>query len=160
MLHEPMASSEAVVIALKGPFAYGYLKGETGHHRFRRDREGSVARVRVAPLSERAAPVELGEQRPLKAIGQLAGKIRSRIAVPGTGLVLQNGRSLAANRELAFDIGPSWPHEPMATTPMVRRYDFTPFLLRDYLTGSDFTRSDILEPKLFHELLCARVDKS
>jgi ATP-dependent Clp protease ATP-binding subunit ClpC len=160
MLHEPTASSEAIVIALKGPFAYGYLKGETGHHRFRRDRDGSVARVRVAPLSERAAPVELGEQRPLKAIGQLAGKIRSRIAVLGTNLVLQNSRSLAANRELAFDIGPSWPREPMATTPMVRRYDFAPFLLRDYLTGSDFTRSDILEPRLFHELLCARVDKS
>src|SRR5262249_42548221 len=48
ILHEPMASSEAIVIALKGPFAYGYLKGETGHHRFRRDRDGSVARVRVA----------------------------------------------------------------------------------------------------------------
>jgi ATP-dependent Clp protease ATP-binding subunit ClpC len=160
ILHEPMASAEAVVIALKGPFAYGYLKGETGHHRFRRDRDGTVARVRVAPLSEPAAPVELGEQRPLKAIGQLAGKIRSRIEVSGTSLVLQNGRTLAANRELAFDIGPSWPSEPVTATPMVRRYDFAPFLLRDYLTRSDFTRSDILEPRLFHGLLCARVDKS
>jgi ATP-dependent Clp protease ATP-binding subunit ClpC len=160
VLHEPMASGEAIVIALKGPFAYGYLKGETGHHRFRRDREGAVARVRVAPLSERASPVALGEQRPLKAIGQLAGKIRSRIEVLGTNLVLQNGRTLAANRELALDVGPSWPREPMTTTPMVRRYDFAPFLLRDYLTRSDFTRSDILEPKLFHGLLCARIDKS
>jgi ATP-dependent Clp protease ATP-binding subunit ClpC len=160
VLHEPMASSEPIVIMLKGPFAYGYLKGETGHHRFRRDREGSVARVRVAALSERTSPVALGEQRPLKAIGQLAGKIRSRIAIQGTNLVLQNSRTLAENRELALDVGPSWPREPMTTTPMVRRYDFAPFLLRDYLTKSDFTRSDILEPRLFHGLLCARVDKS
>jgi ATP-dependent Clp protease ATP-binding subunit ClpA len=160
VLHEPMAAGETIAVALKGPFAYGYLKGETGHHRFRRDRDGSVARVRVAPLSEPASPVALGEQRPLKAIGQLAGKIRSRIEVLGTSLVLQNGRPLAANRELAFDVGPSWPQEPMTATPMVRRYDFAPFLLRDYLTRSDFTRSDILEPRLFHGLLCARVDKS
>jgi ATP-dependent Clp protease ATP-binding subunit ClpA len=160
MLHEPMASSEAIVIMVKGPFAHGYLKGETGHHRFRRDRDGTVARVRVAPLSERASPVEFGEQRPLKAIGQLAGKIRSRIAVSGTSLVMQNGRTLAENRELALDVGPSWPREPMASTPMVRRYDIAPFLLRDYLTKSDFTRSDILEPRLFHGLLSARVDKS
>ena len=41
---------------------------------------------------------------------------------------------------------------------MVRRYDLNPFKVRDYLTHSDFARADILEPKPFHELLCARVD--
>ena len=32
------------------------------------------------------------------------------------------------------------------------------FLVRDYLTGADFTRKDILSPRPFHDLLCARVD--
>jgi ATP-dependent Clp protease ATP-binding subunit ClpC len=160
MLHEPLASSEVIAVAFKGHFAHGYLRGETGYHRFRRARESSVARVRVAPLSEGTMPVVLGEQRPLKAVGQLAGKIRSRIEVLGTNLVLQNSRTLAENRELALDVGPSWPREPLPTMPTVRRYDLGPFLLRDYLTKSSFTRSDILGPKLFHELLCARVDRS
>jgi hypothetical protein len=30
----------------------------------------------------------------------------------------------------------------------------------DYLTKSDFTRKEILGPKSFHDLLCARVDAS
>jgi hypothetical protein len=115
--------------------------------------------VMVAPWSDAASPVALGEQRPLKAVGQLAGKIRSRIAVAGTNLVLQNSRSLAENRELALDVGPSWPRTRMPTIPTVRRYDLAPFLVRDYLTESDFGRSDILGPKMFHELLCARIDK-
>jgi MoxR-like ATPase len=159
MLHEPMASSDVIAVAFKGHFAHGYLKGETGHHRLRRERQSSAARVMVAPWSDAASPVALGEQRPLKAVGQLAGKIRSRIAVVGTNLVLQNSRTLAENRELALDVGPSWPRTRMPTIPTVRRYDLAPFLVRDYLTKSDFRRSDILGPKMFDELLCARVDK-
>jgi ATP-dependent Clp protease ATP-binding subunit ClpC len=159
MLHEPMASTEVIAVAFKGHFAHGYLRGETGHHRFRRERQSSAARVMVAPWSEPASSVALGEQRPLKAVGQLAGKIRSRIAVDGTNLVLQNSRTLAENRELALDVGPSWPRTRRPTIPTVRRYDLAPFLVRDYRTKSDFTRSDILGPKTFHELLCARVDK-
>jgi ATP-dependent Clp protease ATP-binding subunit ClpC len=160
LLREPMASNEAIAVLVKGSFAHGYLKGETGHHRLRRARESSVARVRVAPLSDRAAAVEFGEQRPLKAVGQLAGKIRSRVAVLGTSLVLQNSRTLAENRELALDVGPSWPREQIPTMPTVRRYDLSPFLVRDYLTKTDFTRGEILGPKLFHHLLCARIDQS
>jgi hypothetical protein len=160
ILHEPMTSGEVIAVAFRGHFAHGYLKGEAGYHRLRRGRESSVARVRVAPLSDGTLPVALGEQRPLKAVGQLAGKIRSRIEVIGTNLVLQNSRTLAENRELALDVGPNWPREPLPTMPTVRRYDLAPFLLRDYLTKSSFTRSDILGPKQFHELLCARVDRS
>jgi ATP-dependent Clp protease ATP-binding subunit ClpC len=159
MLHEPMESSAVIAVAFKGHFAHGYLRGETGHHRFRRERQSSAARVVVAPWSDEPSPLALGEQRPLKAVGQLAGKIRSRIAVVGTNLVLQNSRTLAENRELALDVGPSWPRTPMPTVPTVRRYDLAPFLVRDYLTKSDFTRSDILGPKMFHELLCARIDR-
>jgi len=160
MLHEPMTSSEAIAVAIKGHFAYGYLARETGHHRLRRQRESSIARVMVAPWSDSTAPVAFGEQQPLKAMGQLNGKIRSRVALAGTSLVLQNDRTLTENRELALDIGPSWPRSQMSTTPMVRRYDLDPFLVRDYLTQSDFHRGDILSPKLFHELLCARIDRA
>jgi len=158
MLHEPMVSNDVIAVAFRGHFAFGYLRGETGHHRMRRERQSSAARVMVAPWSDEASPVALGEQRPLKAVGQLGGKIRSRISVVGTNLVLQNSRTLAENRELALDIGPSWPRSRMPTMPTVRRYDLAPFLVRDYLTKSDFGRSDILGPKMFHELLCARVD--
>jgi DNA polymerase III delta prime subunit len=157
MLHEPMASDEAIAIALRGPFAHGYLKSEAGLHRLR-GRDSSIARVSVAPMSSGAQPVELGEQRALKAIGQLGGKIRSRVAIPGARLVLQNARNLSENRELASDVAPSWPHEQGSTPPTVRRYDLDPFLVRDYLTKADFTRKDILSPKPFHDLLCARID--
>jgi len=73
--------------------------------------------------------------------------------------VLQNERTLDQNRELARDIAPSWPKQPAAAANMqVRRYDFDPFLVRDYLTGENFGRKDILKPRLFHELLCERID--
>ena len=143
MLHEPMTSDEAIAIVLRGYFAYGYLKGEAGHHRVRRQRESSVARVRIAPLSNRAGAVEFGEQRALKAVGQLGGKIRSRVAVPQARLVLQNARTLSENRELAHDVGPSWPDGQTSAAATVRRYDLDPFLVRDYLTKSDFTRKEI-----------------
>jgi ATP-dependent Clp protease ATP-binding subunit ClpC len=160
MLHEPMTSDELIAIVLRGHFAYGYLKGEAGHHRVRRQRENSVARVRIAPLSNRAGAVEFGEQRALKAVGQLGGKIRSLVAVPQARLVLQNARTLSENRELAHDVGPSWPDGQTSAAATVRRYDLDPFLVRDYLTKSDFTRKEILGPKSFHDLLCARVDAS
>jgi ATP-dependent Clp protease ATP-binding subunit ClpC len=163
MLHEPMAAEEAIVVALRGAFAHGYLAAEAGLHRLRRGQErggaSSVARVRIAPWSIPPQPIEFAEQRPLKATGQLGGKIRSRVAVSGSKLVLQNGRTLGENRELAGDVVPSWPREFAAATPTVRRYDLTPFLVRDFLTKSDFTRKDILSPGPFHDLLCARIDR-
>ena len=102
--------------------------------------------------------MEFGEERALKLVGQLGGKIRSRVAIPQAKLVLQNARTLSENRELAHDVAPSWPTPQTSAPATVRRYDFDPFLVRDYLTKSDFTRKEILAPKSFHELLCARVD--
>jgi hypothetical protein len=166
MLHEPMTADEVIAVALRGPFAHGYLKAEAGHHRLRRVLErgharidvSSVARVRIAPWSSPPQPVEFAEMRPLKTKGQLGGKIRSRVAIAGSGLVLQNARALGENRDLAGDVVPSWPREFAAAPPTVRRYDLAPFLVRDFLTKSDFTRKDILGPQPFHELLCARID--
>jgi ATP-dependent Clp protease ATP-binding subunit ClpC len=167
MLHEPMAADEVIAVALRGPFAHGYLKAEAGHHRLRRGGQergqarndaSSVARVRVAPWSSPPQSVDLAEMRPLKMTGQLGGKIRSRVAIAGSKLVLQNARTLGENRDLAGDVVPSWPREFAAEAPTVRRYDLAPFLVRDFLTKSDFTRKDILGPQPFHELLCARID--
>jgi ATP-dependent Clp protease ATP-binding subunit ClpC len=158
MLHEPMSAEEPIAIALRGHFAYGYLAGETGYHRLRDGERRSVARVTIAPWKRRFASVEFTEQRPLKAVGRLGGKIRSRVAIAGIRLVLQNERNLNQNRELARDIVRGWPLDAAAEPPRVRRYDLDPFLVRDYLVGTDFTRKDILSPKPFHQLLCDRID--
>ena len=160
MLREPLASDEPVALALRGHFAHGYLKSEAGHHRIRQQDKSAVARVTVAPLSPVSQPVEFSEQRALKSSGQFGGKIRSRVVALGGKLVLQNASTLSENRELARDIAPSWPREQPPTAERVRLYDLDGFLVRDYLTGADFTRKDILSPKPFHDLLCARVDKA
>jgi peptide chain release factor 2 len=158
MLHEPVNGDEPIALLLRGPYAYGYLVREAGHHRLRNGERASAARITVAPLTDRTAPVEFTEQRPLKAVGRLGGKIKSRVAIAGIRLVLQNERNLSQNRELARDVAPSWPRDAAAEPPRVRRYDLDPFLVRDYLTGADFTRKDILSPKPFHQLLCDRID--
>src|SRR5262249_49796800 len=149
---------EPVALLVRGPYAHGYLAREAGHHRLRNGERPAAARVTVAPLTDRAAPVEFAEQRPLKAVGRLGGRIKSRVAIARIPLVLRNERNPSQNRELARDVAPSWPREAAAEPPRVRRYDLDPFLVRDYLTGTDFTRKDILSPKPFHQLLCDRVD--
>ena len=58
------------------------------------------------------------------------------------------------------DIAANWPREQPPTAERVRLYDLDGFLVRDYLAGADFTRKDILSPKPFHDLLCARLDKT
>ncbi len=160
MLREPLSPDEPVAVALRGHFAYGYLKGEAGHHRVRQDDKSAVARVTVVSLSNRPEAVEFAEQRALKTAGQFGGKIRSRVSALGGKLILQNALTLSENRELARDIAASWPREQPPTADRVRLYDLDSFLVRDYLTESDFTRKDILSPKPFHELLCARLDKT
>jgi hypothetical protein len=158
MLHEPMNGEEPIAVLVRGPYAHGYLAREAGHHRLRNGERPSAARVTIAPLTDRTAPAEFTEQRPLKAVGRLGGKIKSRVAIAGVRLVLQNERNLSQNRELGRDVAPSWPRDAAAEPPRVRRYDLDPFLVRDYLTGVDFTRKDILSPKPFHQLLCDRID--
>jgi ATP-dependent Clp protease ATP-binding subunit ClpC len=104
---EPCEDGEPAVIAVKGPWAYGYLRGEAGLHRLRLDgtsaasprrgqnldgtsaaspRRGqnleagvSVAKVRVALWSERREQPYVTLQRALKAMGQHGGKVRSRM---------------------------------------------------------------------------------
>ncbi len=158
MLHEPMRDEEPVVFGVRGDFAYGLLRLEAGHHRVRKEDGASVARVRVAPWTDRVDEVQFLAHRALKKSGQFGGRIRSRLELAGTNLVLQNARTLAENRELAAIVASSWASAPPVKDEVVRRYDLKPFLLRDYLTGTTSGRSDALKPKQFHELLCRRVD--
>ena len=72
--------------------------------------------------------------------------------------MVQNGRTLAENRELAAELHGSWRIAPAAPDEIVRRVDTDPPLVRDLLTDTSSGRPDALSPARFHELLCRRVD--
>jgi hypothetical protein len=156
-LREPLADGEPAMLAVQGQHAAGYLAGEAGLHRLRDEPRISVARVRVAPWTDRRGEVDIAVHRALDATGQYGGRVRSRLECAG-GLVLQNRRNLAENRELAVELGPSWQAAPAPGDEIVRRYDLAPFLVRDPVIGRAIGRPDALAPRPFHELLCQRVD--
>jgi len=159
LVREPMADDEPVMMAIRGPYAYGYLRLECGHHRVRAGQNTHVARVGVAPIGEIGGHMAPRAQRALKQVGQFGGKIRSRVEV-GQDFVIQNGRTLTENRELAEELAPSWVASTPAGESIVRRYDLDPFLVRDILTDLSSGRRDILQPESFHDLLSRRVDKT
>jgi ATP-dependent Clp protease ATP-binding subunit ClpC len=157
MICEPVAPDEPIVVGLRGPYAYGYLRLESGHHRFRDERSSGVVRVGVFEWLDATEEVALVGRRALKKVGLLGGRVRSRVEVAGTGLVLQNERTLVENGTLAAAVAPSYRH---ATKPMdveLRRYDLNPFLLKDHLLGT-IGRPDALAPDGFDQLLSERVD--
>jgi MoxR-like ATPase len=158
MVREPMTDDEPVMVAIVGPYAFGYLRGEAGHHRLRTDRDTFVAKVGVALLGTSAGAVTLSVQKALKQIGQFGGRVRSRVELAGGGFVAQNAGSLAENRELAAEFAPSWSSAAEQPENVVRRYDLEPFLVRDFLTGTSTGRADILHAEPFHRLLCERID--
>ncbi len=159
LIREPMFDEEPVMIALAGPYAYGYLRAEAGHHRLRAEADTFVAKVSVAAIDDAAvAVVPFAAQKALKQIGQYGGRVRSRVEVAGSEFVVQNAGSLAENRELAEALAPSWPSAASQPDRIVRRYDLEPFLVRDFLTDMTTGRRDILQPAPFHELLCKRIE--
>ena len=158
MLREPLSSDEPVLLSLSGHFAFGYLKLESGHHRMRTEDKNSAARVAVIPWTDQTGYEGKINGQALKKRGQFGGKVRSRVELAGTSLVLQNSYNLAENREQITDLAPSWIAAPHNESAIVRRYDLKPFLIRDYLTDTNTGRTDALKPKAFHELLCARSD--
>jgi ATP-dependent Clp protease ATP-binding subunit ClpC len=159
MLHEPLTSEEPIMIGVKGQYAYGYLAREAGLHRVREPEQTSVVRVSVAPWRDAISEVQVSEHRALKGIGELNGKIRSRLRVDQANpFVLQNGRTLTENLELAGQIADSWNCRQTTVDEIVRRYDLSPFQVKDYFTGIHVGKKDIVKPHSFHELLCQRVD--
>jgi len=158
IIFDPISNRGPIVAAISGHYAFGYLRLETGHHRFREDRQHSVVRVRVLPWLESTEKVPLGKQKALKNTGIIGRRIRSRIEIDGSDLIIQNGRTLVENRNLARSISPALIAERQTTDQVVRRYDKTPFLMRDHLTGVSSGRYDSVKPEKFHDLLCRRVE--
>jgi hypothetical protein len=157
MICEPVAAGEPILIGFRGPYAYGYLRLEAGHHRFRDERSSGVVRVGTYGWLDEPEDVELVGRRALKKVGLLGGRVRSRVEVAGTGLVLQNERTLIENASLAAAVAASYRRGAKSADVELRRYDRSPFLLKDHFLGS-IGRSDALAPEGFHELLSDRVD--
>jgi hypothetical protein len=161
MVREPLADDEPVMIAVAGPYAFGYLCGESGHHRLREGERTHVAKVTVAARAGRSGEVTLGKQKTLKQVGQYGGAVRSRVEVAGSELVVQTACSVPESRELALELAPAWPGPAAgAEQAVVRRYELAPFLLRDFRTGTKSGRADTLHPGPFHQLLCKRIDSA
>jgi len=156
-IRDPLADDEPAMFAVRGNHAFGYLALEAGLHRVRVGGAHGAVSVRVAAWAAPVGPVDFTGHRALKTTGQLGGKVRSRVECGG-GLVVQNGRTLAENRELAAELAASWRIAPPAPDDIVRRIDTDPPLVRDLLTDTSSGRPDALSPARFHELLCRRID--
>lgn len=158
LLCDPVSTSEATLLAIQGNWAHGLLAREAGLHRLKLDKDSEMVRVRVAPWTDARAEPSFGPHKALRGqVGASGNTLRSRLELQG-GLLLQNARTLADNRELAAELIASWLAAPEPLDEVVRRYALEPRSVKDHATGLNTQRKDALGGKRFHELLCKRVD--
>ena len=154
---EPMDDEEPALLLIQGSWAAGYLAPESGLHRMKLGKDGSVARVRVVPWTDTRGQPEVIAQRALKKRGAYDGRVRSRLECAG-GLVLQNAGTLTENRDLARELVSSWLAAPPPCDDQVRSYYQRPHRLVDSVLGRLSGRRASLEPANLHRLLCERLD--
>ncbi len=161
LLCEPLRRDDPVLMLGRFPFAYGFLRLETGLHRVRhKDDRTSVLRLRVAPWYD-ADDRDKGGMTSvvLRESGQFGGRLRSRVELPDANVILQNGKSIFENSDMLSSVVGSLQGAGAASERVVRRYDLEPFFIRDSLVDRDTGNKKAIGPELFHDLLCARIDR-
>lgn len=159
MLCEPLNNDEPIAFTVSGGYSFGYLHMESGHHRFRNENRNQVVRVRVARLTDSSRQIAFNSQRALKKNGLLGGRVRSRLQPVGSDLLIQNSKTLADNKLMADSVVASFESLESSGDTLVRRYDQSPYLIKDFLTGTLSSKADITSGDGFHKLLCQRVSE-
>jgi len=163
LLCEPLTEEEPILIRVSGPYAFGYLCGESGYHRLRFKDDNATYSVEVFAIDETSEPAPTGlvygGRYALKKKGLFGNKIRSHLDVLNLpNFMLQNGNTLTENTQLAEQLAVHWPQQNNPDTEIIRRYDSKPFLLKDYATQVQSGRKESLKPEKFTELLRQRAE--
>jgi ATP-dependent Clp protease ATP-binding subunit ClpC len=157
-LHAPIELDEPAMLLIGGRYAYGLMAGEHGLHRFKKKKDTEVLRVQVVAWTDAMTSPQFGRHRALKTRSRFGTVVKSRVET-SSGLVLQNEKVLAENRDLADNVEASWVARRPVPDDIVRRYDLEPSKIRDVATGFTSGRPDAMSAKALHELLCLRVDQ-
>ncbi|MDO9015331.1 MAG: AAA family ATPase [Deltaproteobacteria bacterium] len=165
---DPRDDEESWLLGVRGPYAFGLLRGEAGLHRLRlagtAENPGRrvVAAVRVAPWEPgRAVTATKDGERSVRGSGRFGSKVRAVLEYrdpDGGRLTLQNEQSATENAAAAGELLAALADAVEAPEEVVRRYDAAPPLVRDALTGWVSGRPDALAPRGLDALLVRRVD--